>query len=147
MAVKDRIKKLGPYFKEMQIVTVDNKQVIYVIVEFPNGWVIADNLEEKYKITISEGEYRTEYYFCSDMENGEDVVFDAIDENIERMKEAIERSQLLSEKIKELRSIFEDENIPLRDLKTLKIEFKETTEILPLTKKKDNKNETNKNDE
>jgi hypothetical protein len=63
------------------------------------------------------------------------------------MKEAIERSQLLSEKIKELRSLFEDENIPLKDLKTLKIELEETTEILPVTKKKDNKNETNKEDE
>ena len=147
MTIKDRIKKLGPYFKEMQIVTIDNKQVIYVIVAFPNNWVIADDLEEKYNITISEGEYRGEYYFCSDIDNGENVVFDAIDTNIERMKEAIERSQLLSEKIKELRSLFEDENIPLKDLKTLKIELEETTEILPITKKKDNKNETNKEDE
>lgn len=147
MTIKDRIKKLGPYFKEMQIVTIDNKQVIYVIVAFPNNWVIADDLEEKYGITITEGEYRGEYYFCSDIDNGENVIFDAIDTNIERMKEAIERSQLLSEKIKELRSLFEDENIPLKDLKTLKIEIQETTEILPITKKKDNKSETNKEDE
>ena len=57
MAVKDRINKINPYFKEMQIITIDNKQVIYVVVEFPNGWVIADDLEEKYNITISEGKY------------------------------------------------------------------------------------------
>jgi hypothetical protein len=147
MAVKDRIKKLGPYFKEMQITNVDDKQVIYVIVEFPNGWVIADDLEEKYKITISEGEYRTEYYFCTDIENGEDSVFDAIDENIERMKEAIERSQLLSEKIKELRRIFEDEKISLQELKNLKIEIGSKDEILPFNKKKENKNEISKEDE
>lgn len=147
MAVKDRIKKLGPYFKEMQITNVDDKQVIYVIVEFPNGWVIADDLEEKYKITISEGEYRTEYYFCTDIENGEDSVFDAIDENIERMKEAIERSQLLSEKIKELRRIFEDEKISLQELKSLKIEIGSNDEILPFNKKKENKNEISKEDE
>ena len=40
MGIKDRIKKLGNYFKEMQIVTLDGKQVIYVIVNFPYGWVI-----------------------------------------------------------------------------------------------------------
>ena len=147
MAVKDRIKKLGPYFKEMQIVTIDNKQVIYVVVEFPNNWVIADDLEEKYNIRIGDGDHRGEYYFCSDIDNGEDVVFDAIDANIERMKEAIERSQLLSEKIKELRSLFENENITLQELKKLKIEIKETEEILPLTKKKENKTENTKENE
>ena len=99
------------------------------------------------EVEFKEEELKTIILTDEDIENGENVVFDAIDTNIERMKEAIERSQLLSEKIKELRSLFEDENIPLKDLKTLKIELKETDEILPITKKKDNKNETNKEDE
>ena len=35
MEIKDRIKKLAPYFKEMQIVTIDGEQVIYIVVSFP----------------------------------------------------------------------------------------------------------------
>lgn len=124
MAVKDRINKINPYFKEMQIITIDNKQVIYVVVEFPNGWVIADDLEEKYNITISEGKYHGEYYFCSDIDNGEDIIFDAIEHNIEKMKEAIERAKLLNEKIIELKNIFSDETVSLEELRNMEISYK-----------------------
>ena len=56
MGITDRIKKLGNYFKEMQIVTIDGKQVIYVIVKFPYGWVIDEESEEKFNVTVSTGE-------------------------------------------------------------------------------------------
>lgn len=140
MGIKDRIKKISNYFKEMQIVTIDDKQVVYVVVSFPHGWVIDDDIETKFDVTVSEGEMMGEYYFCVDIENGEEKVFDAIDYNIERMKEAIERAQLLSEKTKELRRIFEDENVTLQQLRGLKIVLDNQPEVIALPKKKDLKN-------
>lgn len=140
MGIKDRIAKISTYFKEMQIVTVDNKQVIYVVASFPNGWVIDDEIESKFDVTVSEGEILGEYYFCAEMELGEEKVFDAIEYNIERMKEAIERAQLLAAKTKELRNMFEDENITLQQLRGLKIVLDNQVEVIPLTKKKDGKN-------
>ena len=82
MSIAERIKKIEPYFKEMQIVTVEKEPVIYVVVEFPYGWVIDEELESKFNITISTGEYNGEFYFCSEIKNGEENVFDAIEYNI-----------------------------------------------------------------
>lgn len=141
MGITNRIKQIETYFKEMQIVTIDGKQVIYVIVNFPYGWVIDEEIEEKYNVTISSGEYNGEFYFCTEIENGEEKVFDAIEYNIEKMKEAIERAQLLSEKTKELKRIFENENITLPQLRNLKIVYDEENIVIP---KKSKEKEENK---
>ena len=131
MGITNRIKKIETYFKEMQIVTIDGKQVIYVIVNFPYGWVIDEEIEEKFNVTISTGEYNGEFYFCTEIENGEETVFDAIEYNIEKMKEAIERAQLLSEKTKELKRIFENEEITLHQLRNLKISYENENIVIP----------------
>ena len=142
MGIKERIKRLETYFKEMQITSIDGKQVIYVVVTFPNGWVVDDEIVDKYDVTFQRGQYQNEYYFCTEIENGEDKVFDAIEYNIEKMKEAIERSKLLTEKTLELKKIFENENISLSQLKTLKITYDEILElVIPKNSEKDNKEE------
>ena len=121
MTIKERIEKISQYFKEMQITTVNGKQVIYVVVSFPRNWIIDESIEEKFGIVVSQGTNLTDYYFCTDIDSGEDVLFDAIDYNIEKMKEAIERAQLLSIKTKELKSLFEDESITIEELRSLTI--------------------------
>lgn len=156
MDIKDRIKNISKYFRQMQITTVDDgSQVIYVVVSFPNGWIIDEDLEKKFGVTVSQGTNINEYYFCTDIESGEQVLFDAIDYNIDRMKEAIERAQLLSKKTAELKSLFEDENITIEELRTLKFEYKSKSQEPPLIiskqeiKKKEeinNKNEEIKNE-
>ena len=137
MNIKERIKRISEYFKEMQIVTLnDGKQVIYVVASFPNGWIIDKEIETKFDITIQYGDYQGEYYFCGEIENGEGVVFDAIEYNIERMKEAIERAQLLSEKTKELKRLVEDESITIEQLRTLKISYDKTNTVNMVVPKK-----------
>lgn len=129
MLIKERIEKIKEYFKEMQIVTVDNEQIIYVIVNFPYGWVIDENIEAKFEVTVQEGEYPTEFYFATNIDNGENRVFDAIEYNIEKMKDAIERAQLLKTKIAELKDIFQNENITLNELRTLNFTWDKTEHI------------------
>jgi hypothetical protein len=119
MSIKQRIENIKEYFKEMQIVTIDGEQVIYVIVNFPYGWVIDELLETKFQVTVQEGEYPNEFYFATSIDNGEEKVFDAIEYNIEKMKDAIERAQLLKTKIAELKDIFQNEDISLHELRTL----------------------------
>ena len=125
MTIKERIKKIHNYFKEMQIVTVDGEQVIYVSVLFPHGWVIDEKIEEKFNVTVNEGTYRNEFYFATEIDNGEDKIFDAIEYTIEKMQDAIERAQLLKNKITELREIFQNENISIGKLRTLKFTWDE----------------------
>lgn len=129
MTIKERIGKIKEYFKEMQIVTVDGEQIIYVIVNFPHGWVIDESLETKFDVSVQEGEYPTEFYFATNIDNGENKVFDAIEYNIEKMKDAIERAQLLKVKIAELKDIFQNENITLDELRSLKFTWDKTEHI------------------
>lgn len=129
MDIKERIKKLGGYFKEMQITSINDTQVIYVVVRFPNGWIIDEDVETKFNVTVEYGGQQNEYYFCSDIDNGEEPIFDAVDYCISKMKDAIERAQLLSKKTTELKEMFEDETIPLSKLKTLSFSFGEEDTI------------------
>lgn len=125
MSIKERIKKIHNYFKEMQIVTVDGEQIIYISVLFPHGWVIDEKIEEKFNVTANEGTHPNEFYFATEIDNGENKIFDAIEYTIEKMQDAIERAQLLKNKILELREIFQDENVNINKLRTLKFTWDE----------------------
>lgn len=130
MSIKNRIENIKEYFKEMQIVTVDGEQIIYVKVLFPNGWIIDENINTKYNVTYDEGNYPGEFYFATEIENGEDNIFNAIESNIEKMKEALERAQLLKVKMLELKDIFQDEENTLNELRSLKFTWDKTEDKL-----------------
>lgn len=143
MNIKDRIQKISEYFKQMQVTSVNGSQVIYVVVSFPRGWIIDEDIEKKFGISILNGNEPNEYFFCADIDLGEEVLFDAIDYNIGKMKDAIERAKLLQVKTKELSEMFQDESISIQQLRTLKFAFddSEITEeiVLPTKKKEENK--------
>lgn len=142
MKIKDRIQNISEYFRQMQVTTVNGSQVIYVVVEFPRGWIIDDEIEKKFGISILNGNNQNEYFFCADIDLGEEVLFDAIDYNISKMKDAIERANLLRVKTKELSDMFQDEEISIQQLRALKFVFDEsniTNEIVLSKKKEDNK--------
>lgn len=144
MGIKQRIEKISQYFKEMQITNVDGNQVIYVVVSFPRNWIIDENIESKFGITVLHGNEPSEYYFSTDIDSGEEVLFDAIDYNIEKMQEAIERAQLLSNKTRELKSLFENENISIESLRTLTFQYDSTPindENIIITKSSNEKEE------
>lgn len=136
MTIKERIEKIKTYFKELQIVTMENVQYIYIVVQFPRGWVVDEEIQDKFNVTVERGNCDGEFYFCGEIDNGEDKVFDAIEHNILKMKEAIERAQLLSEKTLELKHLFENESMSLDQLRTLKISYDEIPELV-ITKPKE----------
>ena len=127
MGIKEKTKRISEYFKEMQVVTVDGVQMIYVIVNFPNGWTIDKMTEEKFSTIVEIGNAPNEYYFFTEIDN-EDKIFDAIEYNIKKMKDTIERTNLFKQKSDELKKIFQNENYTIQDLKTL--EFKLITSEL-----------------
>ena len=139
MELSARIKKLGKYFSEMQIVEEDGVNIIYVVVNFPSNWVIDEEFAEKKNVTIMQGQAPGEYYFSTDIDTGEEAVFDVIEDNIEKMKEAIERAQLLATKTKELKSLFENEDISIEKLRGIKFTFEEKPEIIVPKNKEKNK--------
>lgn len=121
--VQDRIKSIGQYFKEMQVTQVEGTNVIYVVVLFPERWIIDDMIPEKYDVNVMDGKAPGEYYFCAEMEVGFDKVFDAIDYCIGVNKDAMERAKLFQEKINELKEIFGNEENTIKKLRTLEFTF------------------------
>ena len=124
MDVKDRIAKIKPYFKGMQVETIDGEQVIYVVTGFPPKWFIVDGIEEEYNVVVQEGNVDGEWIFITEFANGFDMVFDAIDHNIEEMKIAQERAELLQRKVAELKEMFMDETVSIDMLRTLEFTWK-----------------------
>ena len=121
MELSERIKKLGRYFNEMQIIEENGVNIIYVAVTFPSRWIIDEDFAKKKSVTVVDGNNPGQYYFCTELDGeGSDAIFDVIDDNIEKMKEAIERAKLLETKTRELKNMFENEEISIEKLRTLR---------------------------
>lgn len=120
MNIKERIEKLGVYFKSMNVASEDN--IIYVLVQFPKGWGCSELTEHNFNVKCVNDEIPGYYYFFADIEVGIDKIFDAIEFNIRFNQDAQEKVNLLKEKIGILKNIFETEDI--LTLKTLEFKLK-----------------------
>lgn len=130
--IEQRILALGNYFRGLQVSIDDNNnKLVIVTLRFPDNWVIADELSNKFGVTVMKGN-GSEYYFAIEISNGFSKVFDAVEYNIEKMKRAQERADLLKKKASELHNLFADENIPLEKLRALSFDYKENNIALPL---------------
>lgn len=120
--MNDRIEKIKPYFIEMQIISDDdNNTVIYIKVSFPNKWSIPNEIRNE-KVNVITMDDLTNIFF-TDLVNGYDILFDAIEYTIKENKEAEERVNLFHIKVKELESLFKDETTTLEQLKLLTFVF------------------------
>lgn len=126
MEIKERISNLGTMFKGMKVDTEGQDNIIYVIINFPPKWTIYNDLEEKFGIKVKKSENyegSNQYYFFADMETGFDAIFDSIEYNIDKMNEIQERSALLTSKIKSLKELFEDSDVTIQELRTVRIVY------------------------
>ena len=119
MNINDRIKKIEPYFKSLNM--VDGTTV--VLVKFPNKWKIfnQEEITETYKVYTGKKENVDGIFFLSEMSNGIDCIFDAIEEVINQNKTFEEKAALLEIKAKELSELFLVE--PIEKLRTLEFTF------------------------
>ena len=142
MDIKERIENVKQYFKGMQVENLEGANIIYVIVQFPPRWIIDEDIKDKFGVSIVQGQdYPGQFYFCAEMEKGFDVVFDAIEYNVEKMLTAQERASLLKQKVQELQRLFMDESISIESLRTLDFTYK--TNFSKIRKKTAKTNEKN----
>ncbi len=130
--IKDRIARIKPYFKGMQVENIEGEQVIYVVVNFPPKWFIVEDIEGKYGVVVQEGNELGEWIFITEFENGFDTIFDAIDYNVGEMRTAQERADLLQKKVAELKELFMDEDMPIEALRTLEFSWKGKKKVATL---------------
>lgn len=128
--IEKRIAALGRFFQGMQVAN-DNSgnSLIYVTVAFPDNWIIADEITTKFGVTVVKGD-GCNYYFACELTKGFEPIFDAIEYNIKKMKQAQERAELFRAKVNELQALFGDESIPLEKLKTLIFSYNQTPPIV-----------------
>ena len=129
MAIHDRIENIKAFFKGFNIDATDGVSVL--LVKFPTGWQVPESVVKTFNLqteTRQEG-----VYFITEIENGTDELFDAVDYVIEYNQSIIEKSELLKEKIGELKDIFVNESV--EKLKTLEFTFSGK----PITPKKNTK--------
>ena len=120
MNIQERIKNISEYFVGMQMSTEDN--VVYVRTRFPDKWVISELLEDNFNVRGIQDKKNNTQFFFTNIENGFDVVFDAIDFTIQMNKSALERLELFKEKVEELKELFDSEEI--EKLRRLEFTFK-----------------------
>lgn len=135
--MNDRIKKLGSYFKKMNIA----EGIVFITVNFPNDWKINSKITEKYDVKVMNTEDNSGYYFASKIENGFTKIFDAVEETINFNEVAGIKRALFIEKIKELQDIFEEE--PLEVLQSIEFKFKKKENNRGRRDKKEKNNEIN----
>ena len=149
--INERIKNISNYFVGMKVdsITMDdgsNSQVIYVIVNFPRKWEIDKDIPNKFNISVAQSD-EGEYFFCANLEQGFDVVFDAIEYNVNKMETIEERNNLLKRKINELSQLFMNEEIPIESLRTLEFKYKAKKDKKMLIPKQDNNEEKEEENE
>jgi hypothetical protein len=128
MDLKKRIEKINPYFYGMNMSIEDN--VVYVQTKFPDNWTISDFLEESFNVKGVFNAKKQTHIFFTEMDNGFDKVFDAIDYTIQMNLNALERLELFKKKVEELKTLFDEEDID----KLKKLEF-----VIKKTKRSTNK--------
>lgn len=117
MDVNERIKNVGKYFAMFNV----HDGVVCVGVRFPDKWTLFDvqTICDEFGIQIKLKDGVT--FFLCDIDDGFEPVFDAVDFIVEQNKSLEEKTNLLKQKVDELRTLFEQE--PLEKLKTLQFTF------------------------
>lgn len=121
MTMQDRINKISQYFKGMN---VDSESgIIYLTIIFPEKWSVNPQLLNQFNVECTAMEsIKGGYYFYTNFNNGFDVLFDGVDCIINLNQQIQEKIDLLTAKINELKSLFQEFDISV--LKTLKFVYK-----------------------
>lgn len=110
MNIDDRIKKIGDMFLGFNIDVSQN--AAYAVIRFPSKeWNLPDKntLKNTYNIEVAVQDGNV--FFVTEIENGVECLFDAIDYTIEFNNEAIERMNIFYEKLDEFKKLFATEKI------------------------------------
>lgn len=117
MDLNKKIENIKDYFRLCNIA----EGIMYVLVEFPEGWIIPTKeiLKELYKVeTVADNKSRG-FYFYIQLNEDTDNVFNAIDYTIALNKNIQEKNNLFEEALLDLKEMFmnEDDIVVLKSLK------------------------------
>lgn len=119
------ITKTGKYLKSVRIL----KNYVSFDMIFPTTWVMLKNTHESIEILKNESADGVVYSFvCENKKELIDIVELTLDKIMKANIEREEKERLFKNKVQELKSIFEKEN--LENLKGLKFDMEELTKLI-----------------
>lgn len=129
----ERIEKIKEYFKAFNI----EGSYILVSLEFKKSWIVPDEQILKQEYNVEHRFINNLHYFCTELTNGYDTLFDCIDGIISTNIEIAKKSDLMKEKANELVDFFNKHTY--EELKTmafvLQSELNEVKEVSITPKK------------
>jgi len=117
--ITDNIKRIENYFVNLNI--AEGKA--YILAKFPDKWTVFEKFDQL-NVEAVKSKDGNGYYFFTDAENGVENLFTAIEFVENTNKDIEEKTQLLKEKMNELKQLFLTNDV--KKLKTLEFEFKRT---------------------
>jgi hypothetical protein len=139
--LNERIEKIAEYFKGMKIIG----DTIIVEVKFGHKWgTYPSDESETPRINVAQSEEEADvwFYYAKFNEVGLDEIFDLIENTIQMNKDALAKIELLKEKIGELKTLFEKENIETLQGLEFSLPKKRSSKRKNNKVKKDNKENT-----
>lgn len=117
MDIQKRISNITEYFKGFEIVD----KFIVIKVSYKDKWITFPSTDDAIKITIDDN-IPNLYFYYGDLTIDYNLYFDLIEKTIKYNLEREDKVTLLFEKVRELKTIFENEDI--ETLKTLNFNYK-----------------------
>lgn len=124
----EKIKALGDKFIESNIA----EGYIYMLIKLPPNWSISNKIKDEYKVKIVPEENKRGLYFVTEIDNGFDAIFDAINFVIKYNEQLEKRIEMLNKKISELKELFS--TLEIEELETFEFKYKRK-EDKPLKRK------------
>ena len=127
MNLNDRIERTKPYFLQFQVLAEED--ALYAVARFPENWTIPDKNALKSTYKVEYAPMNNGVCFVTELKNGAECVFDALDYVIKFNKCVEERKELLIAKVNELKDLFAKED--LEKLKRLTFVFEKPKKTKP----------------
>lgn len=132
MDISKSIERIKGYFKFLNV----TDDASYILVKFPDTWEVPSTLEDG---DVQTKKDKNGYYFVIDGTDRIDVLFESIESVIDYNKDMEQKAELLVKKIRELKELFETEDLD----KLNKMEFSFEKDTFPLLPKKGKSEEKN----
>ena len=120
-SLQERMNDMRPYFRGIEMYN----EAIMVKVAYPNKWKAYPSDDGKIKVTPSETDPNTTYYYADSNDSTYEEIFDLIEQTIKANQDIVLKLKLLRDKVEELKELFQ--NTSYDDLLNLQIVIEKPT--------------------
>ena len=103
-SLQERMNDMKPYFRGIEMYN----EAIMVKVAYPNKWKAYPSDDGRIKVTPSETDPNTTYYYADSNDSTYEEIFDLIEQTIKANQDIVLKLKLLRDKVEELKELFQN---------------------------------------